>query len=325
MNASDDPQPVLIAACLRICDLRPEVDPLTGAVTSEPLGAAISAADAAALELALRIGTAWSAKVVAVTAGPATVDPVLREVAALGVDVLRIPWGTWTGTGTGTAEHEQAVELAADEHDLARAVVASLARFGRPTLVLCGDRSSDRGTGALPAYLAHELGASQALGLLSLTPSGDEVRAGTGATSTVGTWLLAERRLDAGWREQLRVPVPAVCSVEAAGVRLRRASLDAVVGVAHAPVPVATGAGDGRPARPPFAVGATRPYRARTRVLPPPSGHTPRARLLELTGVLDERVPPTVLGPLDAPDAADELIAFLLRHGHLEAPPRSTP
>ena len=89
--------------------------------------------------------------------------------------------------------------------------------MGTPSVVLCGDRSADRGTGALPAFLAHELDAAQALGLVSLIPDPDS----TGQAPAV----LAERRLDGGWRERLRVPLPAVCSVEGAGVRLRRASL----------------------------------------------------------------------------------------------------
>ena len=80
-----------MVACLRITDLRPEVDPLTGAVTHDPLGVGLTAADAAALEHALRIAEAWSGRVVVVTIGSDTGDEVLREVGALGVDVVRIP------------------------------------------------------------------------------------------------------------------------------------------------------------------------------------------------------------------------------------------
>ena len=36
-----------------------------------------------------------------------------------------------------------------------------------PALMLCGDSSGDRGTGELPARLAHEFGAAQALGLVT--------------------------------------------------------------------------------------------------------------------------------------------------------------
>ena len=55
------------------------------------------------------------------------------------------------------------------------------------------------------------------------------------------------------------------------------------------------------------------------RVVPPPAGATARERLLQLTGVLDTHEPPTVIGPVDAAEAADALLGFLRRTGHLEA------
>jgi hypothetical protein len=93
-----------------------------------------------------------------------------------------------------------------------------------PDLVVCGDHSADRGTGSTPAFLAGLLGAAQALGLVQL--------------STVEGELRALRRLDGGRRERLVVPLPAVCSVEPTGVRLRRAALPAVLAAATAPIPV---------------------------------------------------------------------------------------
>jgi electron transfer flavoprotein beta subunit len=306
MNPPPGPDSPLVVACLRVSDLRPAVDPLDGSVTRDRLGVGLSPADAAALEHALRIGDTWSAQVVALCVGPESVEPVLRDVAALGVAVVRIPLGD---EGDG---HRYVSELVEDERGLARALAAALAPFGPPDLVLCGDRSVDRGTGALPAYLAHELGAAQALGLVALAP----VTADDGRRA-----LLVERRLDAGWRERLRVPLPAVCSVEGAGVRLRRASLAGALAAEGTPVPVdrslavaaATGAG-------PFHVGAPRPFRPRTRVLPAPPEDDPRLRLLALTGALVAHDPPTVVQPADAVDAADVLLAFLARHGYLDEP-----
>lgn len=298
----------LVAVCLRVTDLRPEVDRLTGAVRRDPLGVGLTPADAAALELGLRLAETWSARVVALTAGPSSVDPVLREVLALGVAVVRVPDG---GEDDG---HGYTAELAGDEGGLARTLAAALAPFGPPDLVLCGDRSADRGTGALPAYLAHELGAAQALGLVSLS-AGDPA---------AGRHLVGERRLDAGWRERLRIPLPAVCSVEAAGVRLRRAPLTGVLDAADRPVPVnrslpvaaatGPGAGSGGAA---VHLGGSRPFTPRPRVLPPPAGDDPRRRLLALTGALAAHDPPTVVTPADAAGAADVLLAFLARHGYL--------
>jgi electron transfer flavoprotein beta subunit len=304
----DDRDGPLVVACLRITDLRPEVDPLTGSVRRDAWGIGLSSADGAALEHALRIRDAWSGRLLALAAGPATVEPVLREVAALGASVLRIP-----APDLGI-EHGYARDLGADEHELARTLAAALRPWGRASLVLCGDRSVDRGTGALPAFLAHELGAAQALGLVALevAPAGDGV-------------LVAERRLDGGWREQLRVPLPAVCSVEGAGTRLRRASLAGALAAEGMTVPVeqvrSAEAVEAEEGRGQVQVGPSRAFTPRTRVLPAPEGADPRLRLLALTGALVSHDPPTIVGPVGSAEAADELVGFLVRHGYLDRPP----
>jgi len=69
-----------------------------------------------------------------------------------------------------------------------------------------------------------------------------------------------------------------------------------------------------------MVAGAVHPFRPRTRVLPAPTEHEPRLRLLALTGALEDRDPPTVVGPTDASGAADALIAYLVRHGYLDGP-----
>ena len=294
-------------ACLRVADGHASVDPLTGAIRTDAAGLGLSDADAAALEYALVAGERWSAPVAAVTAGPATVDPVLREVAAHGVSVLRIETD-------GTGPTEPAGELAADEHRLARLVAAAITEeLGQPDLVVCGDRSPDRGTGAFPAFLAHELGAAQALGLVAIS-------IGPGGPGGVrGAEVLADRRLDAGWRERLRVPLPAVCSVEGAAARLRRAPLDGALAAAELSVPVVrTSVPDPAAAAALDLVrtGVPRPFVPRPRVVPGPEAADPRLRVLELTGALDDREPPTIIGPLEPGEAADELLAFLTRHGY---------
>ena len=275
---------VRVAVLLRATDLRAEVDPLTGAIARDPRASAVSASDAAALEHALRVVDALGGSVLALSAGGPEAEPVLREAAALGCDVVRVDL---------PASYVE--ELAGDERALARALVAAM---GEVDLVLCGDRSSDRGTGALPAYVAHELGCVQAPGLVSLELD--------------GTDLLAERRLDLGRRERLRVPLPAVCSVEAAGVRLRRAPLAASLSAGTAPIPVVAGAVDRGAVR----VVAVRPARPRPRPLAPPTGSS-RERLLALTGALLSHEPPTVVHPADASEAVEVLLEFLVRHGYL--------
>jgi electron transfer flavoprotein beta subunit len=55
-------------------------------------------------------------------------------------------------------------------------------------------------------------------------------------------------------------------------------------------------------------------------VVAPPEEDDPRLRLLALTGALVAHDPPTVVGPVDAPAAADALLDYLHRHGYLVDP-----
>jgi electron transfer flavoprotein beta subunit len=279
----------LFVACLRAVDLHAEVDGVTGEVTRDVPAMTASAADWAALEYALRLADARGGRVVAVSvvsmqnSESAESAGVLAGAAAVGATALRVDAPT----------SGYVADLVADERAVAHCVLEAIGRIGVPDVVVCGDRSADRGTGAVPAFLAAELGYPQALGLVSMSIVDDE--------------LLGERRLDGGRRERLRIPTPAVCSVEAAGVRLRRAGLAATLRAA--PVEVHAGAA-------PAEVDAVpRLHRPRTRPVPPPAGGV-HERLAVLTGVLGAHEPPTVVGPLDADAAADAILDFLEQRGY---------
>ncbi len=291
----------LVVACLDPADLRPEVNSLTGEVQVDQRRVDLSAADEAALEYALRAGEAWDGQVVAVAAGPPSVEPILRRALALGARALRVPHGS---TGAEGPEAVRAADLAGQPGAVAGALAAAIKHLGSPALVVCGDRSPSRGIGAVPALLAHHLGAAQALGLVSLSVDDDSLI------------VRAVRRLDGGWRERLRLRAPAVCSVEAAGVRLRRAALTATLRSAGEPVPVAA-----EPVASLFEaeglhVGAPEPYRPRTKVVPAPAGDT-QDRLLALTGALKSHDPPRLVGPVGPEQGADELLSYLAAHGYL--------
>jgi electron transfer flavoprotein beta subunit len=260
--------------------------------------ACLSPADSAALEYALRARDLWKLPVLAVAAGGEFADPVLREAVALGADALRIPLALGDH-GTGGPRGCDSYELFGDPSPLAASLADAIRSAGDPVLVVCGDRSSLAGVGAVPALLAHHHGAAQALGLVSLSVQQDRT-------------ILAERRLDGGWRERLRLSPPAVCSVEAAGVRLRRASLELAVTASSARIPVARTADRG--GRSSVRLGAPRFYRPRTKLVQAPSGET-HDRIVALTGALANREPSRVVGPLDPGPAADELIDFLRRAG----------
>ncbi|MEU6128079.1 mycofactocin-associated electron transfer flavoprotein beta subunit [Saccharopolyspora sp. NPDC047091] len=285
---------MLVVVALRRVDERAEVDPLTGRVRAAELPAGTSTADAAALELGLRLAESTGGRCAAVSLAPAGADELLRAALAAGADeVLRVepagapdPRAADSGAGTARA-------LAAAVRD----------RFGPPDLVLTGDHSPDRGTGATPALLAAEFGCAQALGLVSL----DTALAADGR-------LRAMRRLDRGRRERLAVPLPAVCSVEAAGVRPRTAALPAVLAARSTAIPVVPAGAEPDLPR----ITAAHGYRPRARELPAPAGTDPLLRLRELTGAEQRSDPPRVVVTDDPAEAADELLAFLRDKGYLD-------
>jgi electron transfer flavoprotein beta subunit len=253
-------------------DSRPEVDPLSGAVHTDARTAGASPADEAALEWALRT----TETVVALTAGPPGATAVLRLAVAAGAACgVRVD-----------------LDPAAPSDVVASALAAALP--AEVDLVICGVWSLDRGSGSVPAFLAARLEAAQALGLLSVAFG--------------GSGITAERRLDRGRRERLRVPRPAVLSVEGGSARLRRAPLSGVLAAGQAPIEVVAG--------PVVHVPPVRryPFRPRPRVVPAPASADPRARILALTGALTDRTPPQRL-TLDPSAAADRVLAQLSEWG----------
>jgi electron transfer flavoprotein beta subunit len=294
----------LVVVCLRHSDHRPSVDGVTAQVERDSRGAAPAPAEWAALELGLQFSEEWGTRLLAVCAGPPDADRTLLEAAARGAEVLRVVLpGVREGGGPRGELEPLGVyldELAGSGRQLAAALAAAVREVGSPTLVLCGTRSVDRGTGSVPGFLAAELGAAQALGLIRL-----------GVQDGV---LLGERRLDRGRREVLRIPRPAVVSVEPPVAHLRRAGMRETLAAAHVDVPVV------RPdvPLPRFHRGPARPYRPRTHVVPAPAGEAARERLLALTGALVERTPPTIERPASPVEAVDTLLGYLGRHGYLE-------
>ena len=274
---------------------------MSGVVRRDARRSDLAAPDAAALEHALRVAEAWDGWLLVVAAGPPEVDGILRDAAALGAEVLRVDPNVHPAPASPPGPSPvPAADLVGHPAAVASALAAAIRSRGAPAAVFCGDRSAGVGVGAVPALVAHELGIDQALGLVSVRVEGNET-------------LLVERRLDGGWRERLAVRGPAVLSVEGAGVRLRRAGLEAAL-AAPALVPAEPVATDVS-IHPDLKVGTPRPYRPRTRPVPPPAGD-PHDRLLALTGALSTREPARVVGPVDADAAADELLEYLRRFGY---------
>jgi electron transfer flavoprotein beta subunit len=278
-----------IGVALKLSDRRVDVDPLTGEVTPDRVPGGPSRSGLAALEIALRLGETWHSSVTTVTVGTAAAEPMLRAALAMGAgSAVRIEPAGWDGTsahGTPSALTATAIALAE-------------ALAGYP-VVLCGDGGHDGGTGAVPALLAAYGGRAQALGLSSVAPAG-----APGA-------VRAERRLDRGWRERLAVRSPMVLSVESSSAQPRRAPMAAALAAGNAAVTVVPCAA----AAPAPGITAA-PYRPRARVLQPPAGKSPRARVLSLLGADGEREPPERVDATPAV-AAQHILAKLRAWGYL--------
>jgi electron transfer flavoprotein beta subunit len=274
----------MIVVCMKWVALRPEVDALTGQTTVDSRWSGSSLADQAALELALQIAARKSTTVTVLTVGEIDAESLLSDALACGVhDAVRIDAPT-----------------SLTSHSVADNIASWINTVGVQNIevVLCGDWSADRGSGSVPVFLAEALGFDDACGLVTVDAS-NEV-------------LHAERRLDGGRRERLRISAPAVLSVEGVAARLRRAPLSGLFRAKSATitvVPATLERADSEPIR-------TAPYRPRTRVLDGPStALSPLRRVEILTGALNERTPPRKL-TLDPDAAADAILEQLASWGY---------
>jgi len=241
--------------------------------------AGVSAADEAALEVALRLTT----DVTVLCLGPVEADDTLRRALATGASsALRV---------------EASTELDS------RQIATALAEHARGSdLVVCGDYSLDRGTGSVPAYLAAELGTAQAFGLVEV-----ESAVASGGQSPMP--LRVVRRLDGGRREVLDVPFPAVISVEGSVASLRRASLTASLGVRTRSIPNVRGPHGRLPEV------EIHPYRPRARSLPSPVGDS-LSRVRSILDIDGDDIRAEIV-TLDPPSAARRIIDQLQEWGYL--------
>ncbi|MEZ5239830.1 MAG: mycofactocin-associated electron transfer flavoprotein beta subunit [Microthrixaceae bacterium] len=277
--------PGSVVACVKWVDLRPETDPSTGLPEPSRHSWGFSEADRAAVEVALRLGAEEDLEVVVVCAGPLDARPGLAELAASGASrAVLLEHGPETGPGTSGV------------------VLAGLLgpRKLNARMVVCGDISTGRGSGSVPAVLAHHLGFAQALGLLEVSRHGSGIR--------------AVRRLDGARREVLEVKGPVVLSVEGSVARLRRAPLSARTGSGTEAVEVVRASPHHSPTRPARVV----PWRPPPRAVPAPAGEEAFARVVSLTGALSERTPPRTV-EAEPRRAAELLLEQLSGWGYLAA------
>ncbi len=277
----------MIVVCMKWVALRPEVDQLTGETLTDARWSGASLADQAALELALQIGAERNSTVVVLTVGPSDAEGLLRDALACGAS--------------------RAVRIDAPSTASSLTVANNIAGWVNTVgvqnieLVLCGDWSTDRGSGSVPVFLAEALDLDDACGLVTVD-----------LTDVTHGAFNAERRLDGGRRERLHIALPAVVSVEGVVARLRRAPLSGVLRAKSEPIETTPSIHDSIP----FEPTRSAPYRPRTRVLDGPSTSlSPLRRVEILTGALNERMPPRKL-TLDPESAADAILEQLTTWGY---------
>lgn len=269
-----------IAVCMKWVPGRPEMNALSGEVHSpEARFGGVSAADQAALEVALQLASQRSLNVTVISVGDARCEPALHNALAAGAQrAIRIDT-PFPLTSADTA-HVLAVAL------------------GDASLIICGDYSFDRGSGSVPAYLAAELNISQALGVVSLTPQEHDI-------------LLA-RRLDGGRREHLRINNRAVISVEGSVAQLRRASLANTLVARTTRIQVIASSITAR-----RVISTTKPFRPRPRTLAQPGGATALERLHSITNVASASARGEQI-ELSATKSAMYILETLTRWGYIE-------
>jgi electron transfer flavoprotein beta subunit len=196
------------------------VDPISGEVDFERFVQVLNAADACAVEAAVRLKEqVGDATVLALTLGPQDAESALRAALAIGADEAARLW------------NPDAAEWG--PFTVAAALAASIQQlFPTPDLVLCGDSASDRSSGVVGPALAELLDLPQITNVAQLSLKREE----QGDESA--PVLRATRKLERGYRELLEARPPLLLAVTADLNEPRYPSLPAHMAALKAKIPV---------------------------------------------------------------------------------------
>lgn len=152
--------------------------------------------DAYALEEALGLKESVGGEVVVVSAGPGRVQSTIREALAKGAD--------------------RAIHVEAEPESIAgplatASLLAKALQSEQPDLILTGLQSDDMGFGQTGVVLAELLGYAHATIVMQVEPQDGAVR--------------VKRELENGWYQNVRIPLPALLTVQSGIKRLRYATL----------------------------------------------------------------------------------------------------
>ena len=194
------------------------IDPITGQVDYERFVQVLNAADACAVEAAVRLKEQRGGQVTVITPGPPDSEGALRAALAIGADAALRLWNpqceTW---GPFTIAAALATCIKSDA-------------MPPPDLILCGDAASDWSSGIVGPALAEQLELPQVTGVTRI-----EVLSQDGQTATV---LQLTRRLERGYRELLEAQLPLLITVTSDLNEPRYPSLPAHMAALAATIPV---------------------------------------------------------------------------------------
>ena len=136
-----------VTVCAKWVDLRPEIDPVTGAIGNDVRRYGFSEADQAALEVGLRLATARGTGVRLVCAAPPAAEGALRELAASGAKLFPLSATTpeelrrTAGRLADWIESQTDEDSETDLSDLAYTLARRRAHRPVRTVVLANDRA----------------------------------------------------------------------------------------------------------------------------------------------------------------------------------------
>jgi len=156
----------------------------------------LNESDAYALEQALQLKEHHGGEVVALSAGPARVQAVLRDALAKGAD---------------RALHIDCDDLEQrDAFSVARLLAAAI-QPESADLILTGLQSEDMGYGQTGVLVAEILGLPHASLILQVEKTADG--------------LTVKRELEEGWFQSIELPTPCLLTIQSGGSKLRYATL----------------------------------------------------------------------------------------------------
>ncbi len=194
------------------------IDPITGQVDYERFVQVLNAADACAVEAAVRLKEQYGGQITVITLGPPDAEGALRAALAIGADAALRLWNaqceTW-GPFTVAAA-------------LAACIKGSA--MPMPDLILCGDAASDWSSGIVGSALAEQLELPQVTGVTRIELSAQDGQNVTGLQLT--------RRLERGYRELVEAQPPLLITVTSDLNEPRYPSLPAHMAALAATIPI---------------------------------------------------------------------------------------